>query len=269
VPRLVLGHSQLVESLDYTGAKVSIRFPGARIWDIPILAHEFGHHALRELPHIEPLLRDKRPLSQLAAEGTAALVETGLTPERASSHAEEHLADCVATACCGPTYPIACLVLRVPPGADAGRASRTHPAWRDRIAMMRRVLDELTTCTGHARHRQQRESVIDPLVFSVLGSIPELPPASEVLAQQSVQRLHKHCPQLIYAEADLAILVADGLASQHPEPPEKATVRSVLHGAWRWRLAHAGPSDHASVAAAAVAYCRRVAERQPQGGSGP
>jgi hypothetical protein len=246
-----------------------MRFPGARIWDIPILAHEFGHHALRELPHVEPILRDKRPLSGLVGEGAKALVETGVNSERASSHAEELLADCIATVCCGPTYPIACLVLRVPPGAEAARASRTHPAWPDRVATMRRVLDELTISTGQGRYRHQRETVIDPLVGCVLGRIPELPPAGEILAQESIQRLQKHCPQLIYAEADSAIRIASGLASQKPEPPEAATIRSVLDGAWRWRLAQSRSVDHASVAAAAVTYCRRIAERSSQGRNGP
>jgi hypothetical protein len=172
VRSLVLGHTQLMELLDHTRATVSMRFPGSRIWDAPILGHEFGHHATQELPHIEPALRARRPLSELSARIAALLSGEGTSPERAASHAEELLADCVATVACGPTYVIACLSLRVPPGAKAAIASRTHPCWQDRIAAMREVLDALTHQTGQGRYRQQRENVIDPLADVIQRTCP-------------------------------------------------------------------------------------------------
>ena len=88
VPRLVLGHTQESESVDYTRAKVSLRFPGSRVWDLPIVSHEFGHHAVRELPHLEPTLRANRPLLQLSTVVVEALLDEKVSPDRAERHAQ-------------------------------------------------------------------------------------------------------------------------------------------------------------------------------------
>jgi hypothetical protein len=262
LPTLVLGHTQLMEALDHTKATVSMRFPGSRIWDVAILGHEFGHHAVQELPHREPVHRAKRPLSELSATISQQLSEEGTKSWRTASHAEELLADCVAAAVCGPTYVIACLTLRVPPGVSAATESDTHPPWRCRVAAMREVLDALTEHTRLGRYRQQRESVIDPLASAILGSLPTPSAAAESAAYETVKRLRRHCPQLIYGEANLAIEVAERLTNRDPQPPDHATIRSVLDGAWRWRLARATRQQDPAIASIAVDYCREIVRRR-------
>lgn len=256
IPGVVLGQTQEFESVDHTRASVALRFPGSRVWDLPFLAHELGHHAVRQLPHIEPALKDRRPLAEVVTEVRDSLVQLGQPAGRADAHANELVADALATICCGPTYPIACLCLRVPVDGRGTRASETHPSWADRVAAMGLVLDELSDTTGLTRYRQQRSDLLDPLAAEVLRSHPVASPAAAQVAERTVAGVSRHRPGLVYGDADRGIDVADWLRQRKPSPPPGATVVSVLDGAWRWRLAREGPEDE--VAGLVLDYCRQI-----------
>lgn len=260
VPRLVLGHTQESESMDYTRAKVSLRFPGSRVWDLPIVSHEFGHHAVKELPNIEPALRANRPLVQLSTVVVEALGDERVGADRAERHAQEFLADCVATIACGPTYPIACLCLRVPRGKDAASATPSHPSWRDRVGVMREVLDALTDQTSQGRYTEQRRTVVDLLAAKLFDDLPGPGGAGEEAARGTVKRVLQHCPDLVYRDADKAIEVAERLGRGQAEPPPGASVRAVLDGAWRWRLAQPSRTNDPVVGALAARYCHEVGQ---------
>lgn len=255
VHRLVLAHTQELESINHTRSSVSLRFPGSRIWDLPFLGHELGHHLVEQLRHIEPGLADRRPLLKVTESAAGTLEAANETSTRARNHADELMADALATICCGPTYPLACLVLRVPGGIQATRPSESHPAWRDRIATMSETLDALSDDTGQARHRQQRESTLDPLARRVLGAVPAVSAGGEIAARGAAKALLGHRPGLVYAEADRAILVSELLAQDGGSPPSGTPVRAVLDGAWRWRLAHPGEDD-TDVVTRATTWCR-------------
>ena len=258
IPGVVLGQTQEFESVDHTRASVALRFPGSRVWDLPFLAHELGHHAVRQLPHGEPALRDQRPLADVVTEVRDSLVQLGQPAGRADAHANELVADALATISCGPTYPIACLCLRVPVDGRGNRASETHPSWTDRVAATGLALDELSDRTGLARYRQQRSDLVDPLAAAVLGSVPVASPAAAQAAERTVAAVCRHRPGVVYRDADLGIDVADRLRQRKPGPPDGATIGSVLDGAWRWRLARAEPEGEDEVARLVVDYCRRI-----------
>jgi hypothetical protein len=246
VPPVALGQTQRLESINHTNASVQLRFPGARVWDLPFLAHEFGHYLRPRLPHLEPELADRRPLDDIATSVAAA------GGDRAEAHTDELLADAVATVCGGPTYPLACLCLRVPGPPAAARASSTHPSWLDRVATMRAVLDALSTRTGHRRYRTMREDLIDPLAVTVCGALPPTPPPAAELADRTVRVLLEHRPGLVYGDADAAISAANSLA-RGASAATGTRVTALLDGAWRWRLEHlAADSDDADRVATLV-----------------
>ncbi len=258
VKPLVLAHTQEMESIDHTRSTVSLRFPGSRIWDVPFLGHEFGHHAVEQVHHLEPALSDRRPLQEIADATAQTLSAAGETADRSRKHADELMADVLATISCGPTYPVACLVLRVPGDAQASRASSSHPSWRDRVAVMRETLDALTDITGHARYQQQRETVVDPLACQVVGSHPAVAAAGELASRQAVKAVLKHRPDLVYRDADRAIQVSGQLSSKAERRlPEGASVRAIVDGAWRWRLSHPG-DEETTIAGIATGWCRTV-----------
>lgn len=267
VPAVILGQTQRLESMDHTRATVSMRFPGSRIWELPFLAHEFGHHATRHLRHREPALRDRRPLVEAMNDVARTMRATRPPNPYAESHAGEQVADCVATIVCGPTFPIACLCLRVPNSSNSGRASSTHPSWQERIATMRETLDALADATGLERYRQQRESVVDPLATAVLGSLPSLTAAGRQAAQRSVSAITQHRLGLVYQDADAAIDIHERLTRQDPAAPPGTSVPAVIDGAWRWRMSSHNDRDRdRQVAALAVEYCRQVMSKPSRQG---
>jgi hypothetical protein len=266
VPGLVLRHTQELESIDHTRAAVSLRFPGSRIWELPFLAHEFGHHATAELRHREPALPNLRPLSEIQAEVVKMMRATKPPNAYAEPHAAELLADCVATIAVGPTFPIACLCLRVPDLGKASRWSKTHPSWLDRVGTMREVLDGLAGETGRERYRQQREMVVDPLAAVVLGSVPSGPPAGRQAAQRAVKTVLEHRPDLVYGDADAAINVTQRLEHRDQVVADSTSVSAVVDGAWRWRLLQPHRKADDEVAALAVDYCRQLSVEHPHKG---
>ena len=255
VPPVVIAQTQDVESVDHLRSAVSMRFPGARIWGLPVLVHEFGHHLVAHLRHREPALADRRPLRDVVSNAARQPGQETFGTE----HAHELLADAVATVILGPTYPIACLCLRVPSTADRPYVSRgsTHPAWTRRVAAMRATLDELSLQTGHSRFRSQRETVIDPLTTTVLGGLDGSGDVEALIAEGAVKAIRQHRPNLTYDGADVAIALADRLAAGVAEPVEKMTVTTIIDAAWRWRLAHAQPDD--DVVGTIVAWCKAAA----------
>jgi hypothetical protein len=255
VPGVALGQTQGSESMDHGLGSVAMRFPGSRIWELPFLAHEFGHHAV---PHLRDLARagsDKRPLALVVSAVAEILAEDRLDRPRAESHAEELVADAVATVSFGATYPIACLCLRTPEAAEATRSTRTHPSWCARVTTMRATLDRLSELTGLARYRRLRENVVDRLVVDALGAIPTPVEAALEAGERTVDVVHDRRSGLIYRGADRAMAVEQALRALDHDPPPDTDVRSVVDGAWRWRLAAGPDSDEAAVEDLATRYC--------------
>ena len=257
VSRVVISQTQDVESVDHLRSAVSMRFPGARVWGLPILVHEFGHHLVAHLKHREPALADQRPLQDVVdrAARMASDSSTGL------SHAHELVADAVATVVLGPTYPVACLCLRVPSSIDrsASPRSATHPSWNRRIATTRAVLEELTTQSGQARFSSQGSAIVDPLTTTVLGTSTAADDVVILVAEGVVKAIRKHRPGLAYNGADAAIVLADRLSAGCSDGIEAVTVTTILDAAWRWRLAHAD-RDESEVAETIVDWCYAAAK---------
>lgn len=257
VPPVILGQTQRFESMDHIRGTVSLRFPGSRIWELPFLAHEFGHHAIAQFRHREPALVQQRPLAEVKKDVMQIRRASQPTDPYAEPHAGEQVADCVATVACGSTFPIACLCLRVP-SPTSSSVSPTHPTWQERIATMRETLDVLSEITGLERYRVQRESVVDPLAIAVLGSLPSVTAAGRQAAQRTVTTIWRHRKDLVYQDADLGIDVEARLARQDATVAAGTSVTAVVDGAWRWRLArddqHADPEREAL----AIDYCHQA-----------
>ncbi|MGW4210987.1 hypothetical protein ACWEIJ_23560 [Lentzea sp. NPDC004789] len=255
LPEVVLGHTPGFEQSDVVRASVSVHFPGAQLWDLPFLAHEFGHHLVPRLPHREPGLSDRRPLAGVLSAVARAYPEGG---ERAQRQAEELLADAVATVCSGHTYALACLCLRAPDGRTASTAQGVHPSWRERVATMCATLDALSETLGMPRFRMMRQSRIDPVSTALFGEPPAPTALAADVAQQTVETLCAHRPGLVYLSGDVAATVGTHLARADSCPPPGATLPAVLDAAWGWRMQHPG-EDERPVAALALRYCREIA----------
>jgi hypothetical protein len=261
VPAVLLGQTPQNELLDLARSTVALRFPGSRVWELPFLGHEFGHHAVLHLRHLEPELSDRRPLQEVVESVAGSLSGSRPATDKATSHAHELVADVVAVACLGATYGVACLCLRMPEEVAAARSSLTHPTWRNRVAVVRAALDTLSEVTGLPRYTRQRSADVDPLVKAVLGEVPPCPPAVLEAAAATVTTLVTHRPGLIYRDADSALAVTAALNSQEPFPPHGASVTAVVDGAWRWRLGSDSRAMDEKTATLVADYCRTLGGR--------
>ena len=245
VPEVALVHTQGSETTDPGRGSVAVRFPGAGVWDLPFLAHEFGHHAVA---HLED---ERRPVLGAVVDVVADVSSgRGSSPDVDRAHAEELVADAVATVCLGSVYPLACLCLRAPRDGEAATSNATHPSWRHRVSTMRATLDALTSRTGRGRYRRDRHALVDPVALDVLGVLPSgYPPAVEA-AEGVVEVAWRHRRSLIYDDGDAAIGVAAALARGDRAVPPGVAAPAVVDGAWRWRLDGHGTPTPRLVAAA-------------------
>lgn len=259
VPAVTLGQAQDCERADSTRNRIDVRFPGARIWEVPFLAHEFGHHATAHLPHYRADLAARRPLLECARDPLRNNLASADSPDRyAEAHADELIADAVATVCCGPAYVVATLCLRVPQGEEVSLSTSTHPPWRDRVATMRAALDALSEQTERPRYAWQREHLVDPLAVTVLGRPPDASRACREAATGTVQVLHRHCPQLVYQDGDAAIGVKNRLERGEEKLLRDVSVAAILDGGWQWRLERATRGGDDAAEKLLVGYCREI-----------
>jgi len=259
------------ESLDRTINLVRLRFPGAGVWDLPVVAHEFGHYLLRECPAV----RDdgERPfaslVSGLAGRNGIPDDEGGIPDdEQAAARIEELFADVCATYALGPAYPLAAAAFRVPHLA-LDTDSPTHPRWRYRMAAM------VETLRWMAEEAGLHGVVVDRWVRPLRDALPEndagdgISPAAADRMERQVDRmtheLARHAAGLRYFMDDtpdrVAAELARGSAPVDTRLPAGCTVAHVLDGAWRWRLSHPDANSAAdldAVNATVVALCERI-----------
>jgi hypothetical protein len=259
------------ESLNPMINLVRLRFPGAGVWDLPLLAHEFGHHLMHGLS--DDMDRDRRPIVGLVD-------KLGAMGAESARHMEELFADVCATYALGPAYPLSCLVLRVP-RSDLKVETESHPSWRYRVSAMIEALCFMTRQIGLPDYQIAADRWVRPQWDALSGGLPlsgsQEPGVGAVGGEplgywvhRMILELRSHANGLLYEErgdqADrVAHLLADGAIGA--SLPANCRVVHVLNGAWRWRLGHIGLDDADEldrVGATAILYCERA--RRGRGG---
>ncbi|WP_330308150.1 MULTISPECIES: hypothetical protein [unclassified Streptomyces] len=241
--RIVTGMSAGSASINHTLDLVRLPFPAVTVWDLPVVAHEFGHHLVRELRHVSG--NDERPLKRFTQDNLAAEVRFRKGDPQASADAdaaklrlEETAADAYATYTLGPAYAYACLVLRVDP-TRAMRSPTTHPSWCRRIHLAAAVLRAIKRRTGRQQYAQAADCV-EALWRSMTDSPPVAPRTAAHVARHAdvlVECLARHAHDALYDAGSrpasiMECLTADGEVSL----PSGTTPAHVVNAAWSWRL---------------------------------
>jgi hypothetical protein len=115
---------------------VRLRFLDWSPWNLPLMAHEFGHLVARQNPDFQAFQ------AKLPSDWTRA-------------HAEEIFADIFATYVTGPALACSAILLLFDPGQPY-RRTKTHPSHDQRTAVIIQVLDHLQLVT------QGRSATNDP-----------------------------------------------------------------------------------------------------------
>ena len=249
------------ESVDHTIGLVRLRFPGTTVWDLPFAVHEFGHHAVHELTHIDAAHSDERPLRSLVTGpfGTKAGID--------ESHVHELVADVFATVALGATYPIACIQRRINAKQRATDGT-THPSWERRVATMVAALNHMTKLSDDKRYAATATQLVLPAWQALTGqAAPPDAPELKALAHKAVDVLARHAPKLPYDDKESAVLVKYELTTAaEPGPPRPVEVprerRPCRDRRRRLALAAAEPGRDACPAIARRQACHRAVHRR-------
>jgi hypothetical protein len=129
------------ELYDTNSQLIRVRFPSAGIWDLPVVAHEFGHHAVRAIR--DPMV--DRSLIESFIEARAGQSKD----PRTRQHLLELAADLFALHTCGPAYMCSVVFTRFSPlDPVAVEPSATHPSHGRRAHAMLGRLREQTNAVG-------------------------------------------------------------------------------------------------------------------------
>jgi hypothetical protein len=115
------------------------RFPDHGVWDLPVIAHEFGHLMARDLVFVDPATGDSsRPVAEMLA--------------GAQRQEAELVSDVFAVFVAGPAYVLTLVLHRMDPYADGvARADATHPGDASRVVACLRALQLLDLRGRRAR----------------------------------------------------------------------------------------------------------------------
>lgn len=233
------------EFFKHTVSMVRGRFPDVSVWNLPILAHELGHHVAATLPHSDPALHEEdRPvMTYLSEEADDETSFAGVERAVALAHLHELFADVYATYVLGAAYPLNMVTLSASPDGF-GASSRTHPSWSRRVHTIRAVADVLGVGGVGAAGYRDLATTISRIWREIAGtddSTADERAVAELQAGAMVKLLVEHAfPRARY---DMPERVNEIVIE--PDQPfvaldDQVTLTDVLNAAWRWRIENWG-----------------------------
>lgn len=141
VSRVVLGTNPL---FSLTSDIVHHRFPDWEIWNLPLLAHEFGHITFAATPSLKSELAEELDRASQGYPEGAQLTNEDMKEyvSKRMSHLEEFFADAFAVYCQGPAFVYNVLLLHLNP-VEAYLARGYHPSHAERVELILQVLREM------------------------------------------------------------------------------------------------------------------------------
>lgn len=221
---------------------IQLRYPHFAVWNVPVLAHEFGHYVttrlMDRLTGTNPLRTFQRDYRKnIESQLPPALLSREMQ-QRIAAHLDEFVADTFALYASGPAFACACLLLRFEP-AHADEDSSQHPSDNRRayvlLAMLeqrqeyRKLANVLRAAWGNslsAAGRPEMSSTdrsLDEIAQRMTGIWDAIAPAAR-LSEQDWARA---------ARLSQTRLVPSGVADV------VATPRDILNAAWLARLSGA------------------------------
>jgi hypothetical protein len=253
---------------------IRVKYPDVSVWALPLVAHEFGHYVARELRQTDGG-EARYPFQdrlKVADEGRGEALHT-----KQWHHLQEYFADVFATYTMGPAYAAAFMLLRMNPLQAQGE-SLTHPSGAARvhgILWMLDAMEEREKAAFRSSFRDVTTMLRDVWAQAVQGAgiAGGLTPAATTLAAQRTSELFGILtaatpPQLQFGWA--AWLRAQAIAADlSATPPDGATRRDIVNGAWlaRLQLARHDPQAVKDISSSALKLYGTVPPRRPVVGS--
>jgi hypothetical protein len=269
---------------------VRLRFPEWTIWNLALIAHEYGHVVMEGM--LDAVLHEA---TELRAGGLPGTNENAKPDERrARRQLQVLVADVFAAYVLGPAYGCAAIVLKLDPSAEAdwdspADAERAHvilailkklegfersPSYREVIGFLedrwKQLVRRVEPAAALKRPQIRR---LDKFVDALYDAFEALKRESKLLRTSAAYPYH-FCSSSSWDPADGGWLVAESWARgwlavlDNPdatafEIPSKSRVRDVLNAAWICRVARPRPEEIARIVELAEEACLRlVPERE-------
>lgn len=123
---------------------IRLRYPPAGIWDVPVVAHEYGHFAAYRLTSWDDGVQRSQAVREFVSEQFASKgIKSESEQEKWRLWLNELFADAFATYCVGPCYAASALLLRFDVAQACNGDQRTHPSCAARAAAILEILREM------------------------------------------------------------------------------------------------------------------------------
>ena len=270
--QLAGGHDIIAAETECAGLMSSVvrrRFPDHGIWDLPIIAHEFGHLVVRDLLDVNPLSgQTSRPLAEFIA---GRKVQTA-----------ELAADIFAVYMLGPAYVLTLVLHRMDPTAPAVSADdATHPGDSSRVAAVLHVLGLLAA--GDIEERRDQYAFLQEHLGNWWTAAQANTKSEARLDEHAAARVRNDAERLwnMLATSKLAgisyvsFVNARSLANGFDgggTPASASSARDVLNAAWlarfrAWRDGSEMPKKVEGWAAAELDRLQQSEEADLHGGT--
>jgi len=235
--RIAADHSVIpadAECVSPASSVVRRRFPDHGIWDIPLIAHEFGHLVARDLLDVDPVSGDtSRPLAELLAGRKRQMAELA--------------SDVFAVYVLGPAYVLTLVLHRMDPTARAiSYDDATHPGDASRVSAVLHAL-ELLGASDIPIRRGQYDFLITELTKWWMEA-QKTAPSEARLDDMAAARVHADAQKVWvrlassrlaesqYLSFPRARTMADDLRNGRTASCAGASCRDVLNAAWLVRF---------------------------------
>lgn len=236
------------------------RFPDYGIWDVPVVAHEFGHLVVRDLLDVNPLTGDQsRPLADYLSGRKV--------------QAAELAADVYAVFALGPAYVLTLVLHRMDPFARAvATDSATHPGDACRVHAVIHALEKLDASDSLVERRGQYDFVVE-LLRTWWAAAQESANANARLAEADAAEIRKQTndiwnkligSKLVSTRYDSFVearALAGAIGKPEPVLPSASSVRDALNAVWLVRL-RAWRDDEQLAPAVALWGCEELRRLQ-------
>jgi hypothetical protein len=213
------------------------RIPDHGVWDLLVMAHEFGHLVIAHLHLYDPIN------DQVLEPGNIVL---GGWADFSGTQGEELFCDVLATFALGPSYACTMLLHRLDPAAVAAADPRdTHPPDAVRAAVVLEVLRLLTKDEPPISRYRTMYSLLSQawtgLQHSASTEAHETEPLLDAMKNQvriAVQFLDEKLERVRYEWLGTEVKeLADALEENRvPSTEFQYRIRDVLNAAWMLRL---------------------------------
>jgi len=229
---------------------IRLRFPAVGVWDVPVVAHEFGHFVAYRLTSWEDGLQRSQAVRTFITNYLGLRnIKHENEQKRWRQWLNEFFADAFATYCMGPCYVSSALLLRFEV-SQAHKESTTHPSAAARAAAILETLSEMNrdlSCMYRVAIRalESQWSGLEKFAEPDAERICPIEDAKEV-ARQLYPVLSNIARSARYETWDNADALQYVLTKPDKRPEGPLSARDLLNAAW---LARSRGCDAATVSA--------------------